>query len=177
MIEEKKIKKQNLYRVGDSIQTAVLKEILREKVILTLNGKDEILAMEEIKSKKKGRSSRSKPSSKSSEKRKQRKQNIKRKDIDKALNNLPGLMKDISVRPHFVNGKPAGIKLTRVKVGSLFRKMGLRSSDIVTNIDGKEITSMEEAMELYGSLKSASNVSVDITRRGKPITINYDIRE
>ncbi|MGB3211249.1 MAG: type II secretion system protein N [Desulforhopalus sp.] len=40
-------RKQELYEVGDSIQGASIKEILRGKVILVYNGKDEMLDMSE----------------------------------------------------------------------------------------------------------------------------------
>ena len=47
VIEDTKSREQNLYRAGDSIQNAVVKMILREKVVLRVNDRDEILAMEE----------------------------------------------------------------------------------------------------------------------------------
>ena len=43
VIEEQKERKQNLYEVGDTIQNATVKIILREKVVLNVSGKDEIL--------------------------------------------------------------------------------------------------------------------------------------
>ena len=39
---------QNLYRTGDTIQNATVKMILREKVVLNVNGRDEILEMEKL---------------------------------------------------------------------------------------------------------------------------------
>ena len=45
VINDLKEHKQNLYRVGDSLQNATVKLILREKVVLNFNGKDEILGM------------------------------------------------------------------------------------------------------------------------------------
>ena len=47
VIEDTKAREQNLYRAGDSIQKAVVKLILREKVVLKVGENDEILAMEE----------------------------------------------------------------------------------------------------------------------------------
>ena len=47
VIEEQEAKKQSLYRVGDKIQNATVKMILREKVILNVNGRDEILEIGE----------------------------------------------------------------------------------------------------------------------------------
>jgi len=45
IILDKTDKKQNLYEEGDTIQGAFVKEILRTKVILSYNGRDEVLIM------------------------------------------------------------------------------------------------------------------------------------
>ena len=47
IIFDKKVNKQALYEIGDAIQGAIVKEILRGKVILAYNGKDEMLDMSE----------------------------------------------------------------------------------------------------------------------------------
>jgi type II secretory pathway component PulC len=46
-IEETDKRRQEIYRVGDSIKGAILKAILEEKVVLSVDGKDEILTMQE----------------------------------------------------------------------------------------------------------------------------------
>lgn len=46
-ILDKKKNDQQLYETGDAVQGAIIKEILRGKVILTFNGQDEILDMSE----------------------------------------------------------------------------------------------------------------------------------
>ena len=48
VIEDTAEKKQDLYRIGDTIQNATVKMILREKVVLNVNGKDEILGIEKV---------------------------------------------------------------------------------------------------------------------------------
>ena len=47
IILDKTTKKQQLYETGDTVQGATIKEILRGKVILAYNGKDEMLDMSE----------------------------------------------------------------------------------------------------------------------------------
>ena len=42
-IEDPKTREHRMYRTGDTLQDAVIKMILREKVVLTRNGKDEVL--------------------------------------------------------------------------------------------------------------------------------------
>jgi type II secretory pathway component PulC len=50
IIQDKKKKTQEIYYKGDAIGSAIIKEVSRGKVILTVNGKDEILLMKELKS-------------------------------------------------------------------------------------------------------------------------------
>lgn len=47
IILDKRDRKQEIYSVGDDVQGALIKEILRGKVILNLDGKDEMLDMSE----------------------------------------------------------------------------------------------------------------------------------
>lgn len=50
IIRNKKSRHQGIYRTGDRIEQAQIKAIRRGQIILTFNGKDEILLMEEMKS-------------------------------------------------------------------------------------------------------------------------------
>ncbi len=59
IIKDKKKKTQDIYYKGDAIGAALVKEVRRGKVILTVSGKDEILIMEELKSPSGGNASNS----------------------------------------------------------------------------------------------------------------------
>jgi len=50
IIQQKRKKTQDIYYKGDAVGSAIIKEIKRGKIILTVNGKDEILLMKEPKS-------------------------------------------------------------------------------------------------------------------------------
>ena len=50
IIQDKRKKTQDIYYQGDSVGPALIKEILRGKIILTVRGKDEVLLMKEPKS-------------------------------------------------------------------------------------------------------------------------------
>ena len=54
-----------------------------------------------------------------------------------------------------------------------FRFMGLMLYDGLINWD---MTSADKALEVYSKVREASSLSVTITRRGKPVTLNYSIR-
>ncbi len=177
VIEDTKERKQNLYGSGDSIQGATVKLILREKVVLSINGKDEILEMEKLKSGKSLRaasSDRFRTVSKSSPARSY-KIKIKRSQIEDAMANMNDLMNQIKVRPYIENGEPGGLILSGIKPNSLFRKMGLRNGDIIKGVEGEEIQSMDDAINFYSKLKSASSAALQIKRRGQLRDIVYNI--
>ncbi|MFW5640437.1 MAG: PDZ domain-containing protein, partial [Thermodesulfobacteriota bacterium] len=76
----------------------------------------------------------------------------------------------------FTNGKPDGLTLTRIRRNSIFRRLGLRNGDIITGVDGEPIESVDDALKFYNNLKSASDVSLEIKRRGRGQKMEYSIR-
>jgi len=171
VIEETDKRKQGLYKIGDSVQNATVKKILREKVVLRVGTKDEILTMEESAASR--RDKRRAPS-----KYTQRGTTItvNRKDIQSSLKDINKLMSQVRIRPHFKDGQSDGLSVSRIKGGSIFSKLGLRNGDIVQKINGDPINSPDEVLALYEKLKSGSRVSLEVTRRGRPKTMNYRFR-
>jgi general secretion pathway protein C len=182
VIEDTKARKQNLYRTGDSIQKAVVKLILREKVVLRVGDRDEILAMEEIRGRRGGRSSKKRlgPSSGAGSRKLPvssypRKIRLKGAQIEKAMENLGQLMEQANLRPHIVDGQPAGISITGIKPNAIFRKMRLRNGDVITGFNGDSIESVEDALKVVEQLSAGSNVQLQIKRRGREQTLDYTI--
>jgi len=170
VIEEAKGKQQNLYRVGDTVQNATVKMILREKVILSVNGKDEILEIEHARS-----LAGSRRPYKTVRKSRRQKITLKRSQIENSIKNVNELMKQVKIRPHTENGQAVGLRLASIQRGSIFRRMGLRSGDVITGVNGSNLVSVDDALKLYENMKSSSNMSIDIKRRGRNRTIDYNI--
>lgn len=183
VIEETATRKQRLFTTGDRIQTASVKMILREKIVLEVDGKREILKIE-IPTNKKGRrpvrsvsAAPSPASSNSSGSGDGKEMVIQRSRIQDAIKNVNQLMKHVRIRPHFTNGQADGLKLTGVRPGSLFTDIGFRNGDIVTGVNGEPIQSVDDALKFYSSLKTASNVNLQIRRRGMAQTIQYRVED
>ena len=170
VIEEAKSRQQNLYKVGDAVQNATVKMVFREKVILSVNGQDEVLEIEEIRGRSTGRRA---PLAAA----KSRRQSItlKRSQIENSVKNVNELMKQVKIRPHTENGQAAGLMLSSIQRGSIFRRMGLRSGDVITGVNGSNLVSVDDALKLYENMKSSSNMSIEIKRRGRNRTIDYNI--
>ncbi len=178
VIEDTKERKQQLYHVEDAIQNAVVREIHREKVVLEVDGNLEVLQMEKIENRTAGRSlarrttRQQKQEARTSE---SKKVTLKRERIDSAVNDLGNLMKQVRIRPHYKDGKSDGLTLSGIRSNSIFSEMGFRNGDVIVGVDGREIESVDDALSLYENLQSAENVQVQLRRRGRLQTIDYQV--
>ena len=190
VIEDPRKRMQNLYREGDTIQeNALVKKILREQVILTVGGKDEMLSMEKtdsgqqvarapaVSAAPRPQTPRTSPfvAASSEEEGSAQRYELKRDQIEEAVSNVNELMRQAKIRPHFRDGKPDGLTLSRIRQDSIFEKLGLKSGDIITGVDGENIESVDDALRFYNSLKSSPNVKIQIRRQGKEQNIEYNI--
>jgi len=171
IIEEKVGKKQGLYKVGDTLQSAVVKQILRGKVVLTVEGRDKILTIEEEAAARRASSTaRPEPAAQG------KYITVQRSEVEKSLTNVHQLLSQARIRPHFSGGRPDGLAITHIKRGSIFDKLGLQHGDIVRGLDGRQIKSPDDVLEMYKKLTLGSQVSVEIERNGKEQTLNYTFR-
>lgn len=180
VIENTKKREQNLYRVGDSIENASVKLILRSKVVLSVNGKDEALSMEEFQPSTSRRSrvvtSGARVTPHTGGVRKQR-VSLRRSMINNAIQDVSKLMTQVKITPKMgEDGRQEGLSMSNIKPNSIFRRMGLRNGDVLKSVDGQEIQSVDDALKLYENLRSADSVAVQIQRRGTERTIEYNIR-
>ena len=134
IVEETPAGKQNIVRVGDIIQNMTVKMILRGKVVLSKNGKDEILEMEVLQSSRKpGRSSKeTKIISKAAGMEFAQNTTLKRTNVEDAFNNVDEILEAEELHG---SPEPAGsIKepgteiqqnptLKRIKVEDAFNKV------------------------------------------------------
>jgi general secretion pathway protein C len=101
---------------------------------------------------------------------------VDRSLVEKALANPMAFAKGARVVPAIKNGKPNGFKLYAIRPNSAFAKLGLMNGDTINGVNGMEITTAEKGLEIYQKVREQSNISISVTRRGKPVTINYTIR-
>ncbi len=176
VIKEKNNGKQGLYKIGDSIQNAIIKLILRGKVVLSLGGNDEILTMEESSSSKDKKMPRSRKSRNRFPTARSSNITVNRAELEESLNDITSLMTQARIRPHLKRGRSDGFSVSRIKSGSIFSKLGIRNGDVIKKINGNAIREPDDVMLLYEQLTSSDDVSVDIERRGRVKTLNYNFR-
>ncbi len=187
VIEDLQKHEQNLYRVGDTIQNATVKIVMREKVVLNVDGRDEVLAMEEITGggasspmvASRGRSPRSYqpiPPAGGSGGGPEQTITLQRSMVEESFNDMNRLMTEIAITPNMEDGQINGLSLNRISPNSIFRRMGLRNGDVLLGVNGEAIQSPEDAMRMYQSIRSSSEVQVQVRRRGQERTITYNLQ-
>jgi hypothetical protein len=95
---------------------------------------------------------------------------IPRDNVGKALGQMASLARDARVVP-----VGEGFKLAWIRKGSVFESIGVQRGDIIKSANGYDVTSMEGAMQAFGKLKSASDISIDLLRGGSKVTLEYRV--
>ncbi len=101
---------------------------------------------------------------------------VERSFVEQILQNPMALAKQARVIPSIKDGEPQGFKFYGIRKGSLPRLLNLKNGDLLTNVNGTELKTMDQAMGLYTKLRNASHLSVTIDRKGKTVTKEIDIK-
>ncbi len=100
---------------------------------------------------------------------------LPRKTVDAVLSNPMTIAKGARVVPAMRNGQPDGFKLYAIRPVSLFSKLGFQNGDTIHAVNGHELASADDALEVYTKLRDATSLTFDITRRGTPVELLIEI--
>lgn len=95
--------------------------------------------------------------------------NIPRSEITAAMGNLDDLLRQARAIPH-----PDGFRLTQIKPGSVYSKLGLQNGDVINMINGEKADA-SKAIELMSIIGEMSELELSIKRGGKTENFNYII--
>jgi general secretion pathway protein C len=184
IIEDKKARKQSLYRIGDTIDGTDIsvKTIEWKSVILERGGKELVLALQESASP--GTAGVQPPAKFAApqvtdaniHKVDENQYVINRTEVDNALENMSQLFTQIRAVPHFEGGKSIGFRLFAIRRGSLFDKIGLKNGDVLQKINSIEFNDPSRALSLMQELRNQNDLTVQIVRNRRPETMTYRIQ-
>lgn len=101
---------------------------------------------------------------------------IDRSMLEENLQDLTKLGMQARIVPNYEAGKYSGFRLVGVRPDSLYKAIGLQSGDMISRVNGQNIDTPNRAIQLFEELRSSSGINLDIERRGKKITLNYQIK-
>jgi type II secretory pathway component PulC len=100
---------------------------------------------------------------------------VSRAEVDRARNNLAFLVTQLSVQPFFERGKPAGVRVSRIRPGSFPARMGLMNGDILRGVGGKPIKNLKDTLALNQAMSGGGTVKLDLLRGGRSVQMQYQI--
>ncbi len=183
VIQDKTSREQALYRVGDTVQEeARIVDVSRCRVVLNRDGSREILECIEPDERTPRRARRAVrrtagPSKGKGIRRIERNRyRIDRERVQSALANVNRLMTQARVVPSLRGGENQGWKIFAIRPNSIFREIGLRNGDVVQSVNGRALRTPTKAFQAFRELRDARNLEVEILRRNRQVTLNYEIR-
>jgi len=69
-----------------------------------------------------------------------------------------------------------GYRLSAIRRNTLADQLGIKNGDVIHAVNGEALTSVQSAMNAYNTMKTQSNFCFEITRRGSPQELCYDIQ-
>jgi len=95
---------------------------------------------------------------------------ISKKTLNEYKNNFSKIWNEIGIIK--IN---KGYKITYVKKGGIFDKLGLKTGDIIMKVNGEKITNDIQAWNLYNNIDKYDYLEIEIKRNDKTKVIEYEI--
>jgi len=91
------------------------------------------------------------------------------------IKNMDEIYQNIGITEVRKGRQIKGFKITFVKRGSPFAKLGIRRGDIIKSINGEEITSYNAAFNVYKNIGNMENLTLVILRGKEEMELDYEI--
>lgn len=152
--------------------------IERNRVYFTVNGRKEYLEVDRMPGiyKMPSPTASAGPSPSAGVKVDGNKVTVSKTKVDSTLQDLNQVIQQARMVPNYENGQVDGFKIFGIKSGSIFQDLGLQNGDVINNINGTQIDSLEKALPMLQLLKTESSYTIDITRKGSKQSMNINIQ-
>jgi general secretion pathway protein C len=69
-----------------------------------------------------------------------------------------------------------GFRVFNIRSGSIFERMGLQNGDVISRVNGTELTDPSKALGLLEDMQTADEIRIDLLRKNSPTTFTYTVR-
>ena len=102
---------------------------------------------------------------------------VKRNEINHYVKHFDDIWKNIKIKEIVKNRRLEGFRVTWVKRGSVFAKMGLRKGDILIGANNKRFKSLSQVFKLYNNAEKIDSLKLTILRDNQERELEYEIFE
>ena len=100
---------------------------------------------------------------------------VPRAELDRIVGNLSLVAMEARIVPAFHGGVARGFKLLSIRPESFYTKIGIQNGDVIRRINGFELNSPENGLEIYTKLRESSRVDLEVDRNGSSIRKTYHV--
>jgi type II secretion system protein C len=101
---------------------------------------------------------------------------VSRKLAKRLFSNPSRYARQLRLRPYKKSGNIIGFRVRRLPGSSPFAALGLKRGDVINEVNGTRLTSVDGAMDAYNALKNKKRFTFTITRRGKPLELKVRVK-
>ncbi|PRO67475.1 type II secretion system protein GspC [Alteromonas gracilis] len=174
---------QAVYGLGEKIEgtNATLQKVYNDRVIIKNGARNETLMLDGIDYEEANRrreaQARNRPAPEDDEDA-EVELSDEALEATAALRERPASFTDfISISPKTEEGQLIGYQVSPGKEPELFKSAGLQAGDVITQINGLDLTDLQQSQEALSELRNAQNIELTIIRDGSLTTLYLDLPE
>jgi type II secretory pathway component PulC len=168
VIEDRQNKTQGTYTVGSTILGARVVMISGTKVVLRVDGKDQVLEMNPQGT---GDVQQSVPLQQETALPTDEPNWDERSSLGYAQARLK-----VRLKPFNQGGNQEGFEVKSIHGDSPLKAIGLEDGDVIKSINGEPIDSDLDILQIYDAINNGDSYTVSVVRDGKPLTLSSKIK-
>ena len=102
---------------------------------------------------------------------------IKESLREEMLGNISSVLTQARAIPITNGDGTLSFKITEITPGSIYSQLNIQEDDIITGINGKDVTSINEVTGLLGKIRDITSLSITIERDGEEKTQDYSFEK
>lgn len=172
---------QYTYGVGEKIEgtNATLRSVFSDRVIIRNGIRDETLMLDGLdfnEANQRRQQAQRSPAIETPNQRQDRRLSDEALEASQQLREQPASFTDyISISPTQIDGELMGYRLQPGKNPALFQSAGLQAGDVLTQINGLDLTDPQQATEALAELQSAESLQLTVLRENEYLTLYLDL--
>ena len=105
-----------------------------------------------------------------------RRRTLDRAEVARRLTEEMPRLIQAALRPVTEDGRVIGMRVSQIPDGTILQDVGLRSGDVLTDLNGVKVDGLPALMGLWSSLQGASEISATVLRDGVILGLGVSLR-
>jgi len=168
-IKDLKSGRQGIYKLGSTVQEAKVVKIAMGRVVLDVNGREQILTI----ARKSTAAAELSDSALSLITVLGDQMTVNKNRLFSESGRILKDLKQVKVSPYYDAKKVAGLRVEGVAPDSIVAAAGIQDKDVVTMVNSQKIDSYQKALQVLNKARTQSEIKVSVLRGGEPQLLCY----